>query len=101
MRWVGEQPVLRWISGVHLVWLTVCGAEVIALLGLWAASRRAEYRRLAWVLLIPLGYYLSYLFAAPVHDFRFMVPSTVMVQCVTLAAAAGHFLAQKPAGRAP
>jgi hypothetical protein len=99
--WVGRQPVLRWISGVHLVWLAVCGVEVIALLGLWAGSRRAEYRRLAWVLLIPLGYYLSYLFAAPVHDFRFMVPSTVMVQCVTLAAAAGYLLAQKPAGRAP
>ncbi len=93
--------MLRWISGVHLVWLAVCGVEVIALLGLWAVSRQERYRRLAWVLLIPLGYYLSYLFAAPVHDFRFMVPSTVMVQCVTLAAAAAYLLAQKPAGRAP
>jgi hypothetical protein len=99
--WVGRQPVLRWISGVHLVWLVACGLEVAGLLALWALSRQARYRWLAWVLLVPLGYYLSYLFAAPVHDFRFMYPSTLMVQCVTLAAVAGYLAAQKPTGRAP
>ena len=55
---------------------------------------------LAGVLLIPLGYYLSYLLATPVHDFRFMYPSTLMVQCVALAWLIGG-LAQKPTGRAP
>ena len=52
------------------------------------------------MLLIPLGYYLSYLFAAPVHDFRFMYPSTLAVQCVTLSWMLGGF-AQKPTGRLP
>jgi hypothetical protein len=84
VRWVGEHPVLRWISGVHLVWIVACALEVAALLALWAFSREDRYRMLAWVLLVPLGYYLSYLFATPVHDFRFMYPSTLMVQCVTL-----------------
>jgi hypothetical protein len=81
---VGESPVLRWISGVHLVWIVICVLEVVALLALWAVSRQARYRALAWVLLIPLGYYLSYLAATPVHDFRFMYPATLTVQCVTL-----------------
>ncbi|MFL6232582.1 MAG: hypothetical protein ACJ76N_05555 [Thermoanaerobaculia bacterium] len=84
VRWVGEHPVLRWVSGVHLVWLVVCALEVAALLALWAVSRQERYRALAWVLLVPLGYYLSYAFATPVHDFRFMYPSTLIVQCVTL-----------------
>ena len=59
-----------------------------------------RYRILAWVLLIPLGYYLSYLFATPVHDFRFMYPATLMVQCVALSGLIGG-LAQKPIGRVP
>jgi len=82
-------PVLRWISGVHLVWIVV---NVLGALGLLALSFRAggtRFRILAWVLLIPLAYYLSYLFATPVHDFRFMYPATLMVQCVVLAGLVG------------
>ena len=46
------------------------------------------------LLLLPLGYYLSYLVATPVHDFRFLYPATVTVQCLTLSAA---LLAASPA----
>jgi hypothetical protein len=97
---VAENRVLRWLSGVHLVWIVI---DVLGVLGLLALSLRPggkRYRILAWVLLIPLGYYLSYLFATPVHDFRFMYPATLMVQCVALSGLIGG-LAQKPAGRAP
>lgn len=97
---VAANRVLRWISGVHLVWIVI---DVLGVLGLLALSLRPggeRYRILAWVLLIPLGYYLSYLFATPVHDFRFMYPATLMVQCVALSGLIGG-LAQKPAGRAP
>ncbi|MEA2604212.1 MAG: hypothetical protein QOF89_5204 [Acidobacteriota bacterium] len=86
---VAGNRVLRWISGVHLVWLAV---DVLAVAGLLAASFRsggARCRILAWVLLIPLGYYLSYLFAAPVHDFRFMFPATLTVQCIALSGLLG------------
>jgi hypothetical protein len=95
---VAEHPVLRWLSGVHLVWIVVNLLWVIGLLPF------PRYRFLACVLLIPLGYFLSYLFATPMHDFRFMYPSTLMVQCVTVSWALGWALgglAQKPAGRAP
>lgn len=89
---------LRWISGVHLVWLAVGLA--------WAAVSFAACRRgrrwlhLAVVIALPLAYGASYLFATPVHDFRFLYPTTLFVQCVTLSAALGG-LAQKPTGRAP
>ena len=80
---------VRWLSGVHLVWIVI---DVLAVAGFLAASLRSEsgrFRILAWVLLIPLGYYLSYLFATPVHDFRFMYPATLTVQCVVLSGLLG------------
>jgi hypothetical protein len=101
LRRVAESRSLRWISGAHVVWIGVNGLEIALLLGLWARSREERYRRLPGVLLVPLGYYLSYLFAAPVHDFRFMYPSTLMTQCVTLSWLCGALAAQKPTGRRP
>jgi hypothetical protein len=104
---VAADPVLRWVSGVHLVWIAV---DLLWVTGLLAASwgapeeRRAGYRFLACVTLIPLAYYASYLLATPMHDFRFMYPSTLMAQCVTLSWGLGWALgglAQKPTGRAP
>jgi len=98
---VAGHPVLRWVSGVHLVWIVV---NVLWIVGLFAASFRPggeRLRLLACLLLVPLGYYFSYVFASPAHDFRFMYPSTLMVQCVTLSWLAGGLAAQKPTGRAP
>ncbi|HSF43800.1 MAG TPA: hypothetical protein VLT87_28670, partial [Thermoanaerobaculia bacterium] len=89
---------LRWIAGVHLVWL---GANV-----LWiAALARRGRRKLALLLLVPLAYSLSYLLATTVQDYRFLYPSTLFVQCFTLAAALGGLAAylrpQSPSGRRP
>jgi hypothetical protein len=100
---VAADGAWRWISGVHLVWIAV---DLVGVLGLLALSLRAgglRFRMLAWVLLIPLGYYLSYLFATPVHDFRFMYPSTLVVQCVVVSGLIGGLAGglQKPTGRAP
>jgi hypothetical protein len=91
-RAVSPRSPLRWIVGVHLVWLVANG--------LWIVGTFRSRRSLALFLLVPLAYYFSYLLAATVPDFRFMLPATLMIQCLTLAAAAGG-LAQKPAGRAP
>jgi hypothetical protein len=93
----GESPVLRWIGGVHLVWI---GVNVLWVAVLLAMPGGGQYRFLACLLLAPLGYYLSYLAATPTHDFRFMYPSTLMIQCVTLSWLLGG-LAQKPTGRVP
>jgi hypothetical protein len=98
--WVSQDPAFRWISGVHLVWLLANLLAVAGLLVLRLRRRQERFGFLAWVLLIPLGYYLSYLLAAPAHDFRFMYPSTLIIQCVVLSCGLGG-LAQKPTGRAP
>lgn len=82
---LGEDPVLRWISGVHLVWMIANAAWVAALL---ARARRAGDRglsSLAVFLLVPLAYSFSYLAASPVPDYRFLYPSTLTVQVLTLA----------------
>ncbi|HEX9944068.1 MAG TPA: hypothetical protein VGG03_18810 [Thermoanaerobaculia bacterium] len=97
---VGGHPVLRWLSGVHLVWIV---ANVLWVIGSLIVSFRSGgegHRFLACLLLVPLGYAFSYLLATPMHDFRFMYPSTLAVQCVTLSRLIGG-LAQKPTGRAP
>ncbi|HEY2291536.1 MAG TPA: hypothetical protein VGM86_12620 [Thermoanaerobaculia bacterium] len=74
----------RWLGGVHLVWIAVNVLWVAVLLALSFRSGDGRYRFLACLLLVPLGYYLSYLAATPTHDYRFMYPSTLMVQCVTI-----------------
>jgi hypothetical protein len=95
-----ENPLVRWLSSVHLVWLLVNAAWVLGLVACWFRSRSPRHLLLALLLLVPLGYYLSYLLATPVHDFRFLYPATVAVQCVTLSWLLGGGV-QKPTGRAP
>lgn len=86
-RWgraAADAPVLRWISAVHLVWMIANVAWIAALL---VRARKTGDRGLASVavfLLVPLGYSFSYLLASPVPDFRFLYPSTLLVQCLTL-----------------
>jgi hypothetical protein len=94
---------LRWIAGVHLVWLAANAAWIVALLARWRWSGEERFRALALFLLMPLAYYFSYLLAAPVPDFRFMYPSTLLIQGLTLAALGGAGISsrQKPSGRAP
>jgi len=78
--WAGEKnPVLRWISGVHLVWFAANLLWIVALLV--AAGRR----RLALALLLPLSFYMSYLLATPEPDYRFLYPATLALQAMTLA----------------
>jgi hypothetical protein len=96
---------LRWISGAHIVWLLANGAWVLGLLAASWRRRDGRLLSLALLLMVPLGYSFSYLPATPVPDFRFLYPSTLWVQCVTVAAALGALgtgpLRQKPMGRAP
>jgi hypothetical protein len=95
----GAHPLARWWSGVHAVWIATDAAWIVALLVAGWRLKRHELVTLALVLTVPLAYYLSYLLAMLVEDFRFMYPSTLFVQCVTLAALVGGV--QKPTGRAP
>jgi hypothetical protein len=94
-----ENRLWRWLSGVHFLWIAVDLAWILALIVQGRRTRRRELILLAVVLTIPLGYYMSYLVGAPVPDFRFMYPSTLFVQCVTLASL--FAVAQEPTGRRP
>ena len=89
LRAVEKSPALRWLSAVHLTWIA---ANVLWIAVLWALARRRGapgLASLAVFLLVPLGYSFSYLAASPVPDFRFLYPPTLLVQCLTLAAALG------------
>lgn len=67
------------IGGEHLVWLIINVSLLILLI-----SKRQLRSMLFIVLLIPLGYYLSYLLACTGDDFRFMYPATLLVQVIAL-----------------
>lgn len=96
--WDTAKGNLRWIAGVHLVWLAANLFWIVLLV-------RQGRRRLALLLLVPLAYYLSHLLAVTVQDYRFMYPSTLFVQGFTVAAALGGLAAslrpQMPSGRRP
>jgi hypothetical protein len=84
-RVVEHQPLLRLVSGVHLVWLLLTvWATALAAGAYWFRRTPASLFHLA-LLLVPLLYYLSYLLAAPGPDFRFMYPATLYMQAYTAA----------------
>jgi hypothetical protein len=91
----------RWVAGVHLIWLTVDLIGILAALVLAQIRRESKWLDVAVVLTLPLAYFLSYLPATPVHDFRLMYPATAAVQCATLAttlgALVGRWSALRPA----
>ena len=95
----GHLDLMPWYTKLGLT----AGMALVTVMGTASAvahERAWNAKTIACLLLAPLGYYLSYLAATPEHDFRFMYPSTLMIQCVALSAALGG-LAQKPTGRAP
>jgi len=85
LKWVSQHPVLRWFSFVHLPWLIidVCGIVACVLIAL-RSRQRDKYLFFAIILAIPASYYISYLIAITASDFRFMYPSTLVMQVITL-----------------
>lgn len=83
-RQVYWDPWLNWFSYVHIAWVFVCVAGVVALsIRAWAwHDERATF--LLGLLLVPASYYGSYLMALTTSEFRFMYPSTLLMQVGTL-----------------
>jgi hypothetical protein len=80
-----KSSTLRWFSGVHLLWLF---ANVVGLLCCSVSYFRTRHSRYCFysvILMIPLAYYASYLFAVTARDFRLMYPATLTVQVLILA----------------
>ena len=79
---VYEHPVLKFVSFVHLPWMLV---NLISVVLCFRYKQKLEQLKiLGAILLIPATYYLSYLLALTASDFRFMYPSTLIMQVLTI-----------------
>lgn len=80
LRKVEQHAVFRWISAVHLVWIGF-NLFLSTLFALWYLySRRASMLLFFLLSLFPLSYYFSYFLATVEFSFRFMYPSTLVIQ---------------------
>jgi hypothetical protein len=85
LSWVSQNPILRWFSFVHLPWLVIDVLGIIAcVLRALRPIQRGRSLFFATILGIPASYYFSYLIALTASDFRFMYPSTLVMQVITL-----------------
>jgi len=79
---VYEHPILKFLSFVHLPWILV---NLIGIVFCFIYKQKYEQLKiLGAILLIPATYYLSYLVALTASDFRFMYPSTLIMQVLTI-----------------
>ena len=77
-----RNPVFRCFSFVHAVWLII---NLISLAICARLARRDDRARfIGFILLVPASYYASYLIAFTSSEFRFMYPSMLIVQVITL-----------------
>lgn len=77
-----QDPVLRWLSFVHAIWLIVNFLGLVICAWLGRLNKRARFVGL--LLLVPASYYGSYLIAFTSSEFRFMYPAMLLVQVITL-----------------
>jgi len=79
---VYEHPILKFFSFVHLPWLII---NLMGIVFCFPYKRKSEQLKiLCPILFIPATYYGSYLIALTASDFRFMYPSTLLVQIITI-----------------
>lgn len=75
----------NWISGIHVFWFS------LNIIFLFYFSVKLFFKRTIndvfplLLFLIPFSYYLSYLMAATTPDYRFMYPSTLIMQTMSVA----------------
>lgn len=82
-----SHPILRWISGVHLVWLAFAFAGFAIILRLRLKGRISSSWDLFLILsLLPVAYTASYLLACPWVAFRYTYPGTLLIQVTLLSA---------------
>ncbi len=86
---------LRWVFGVHGLWFIASIGGVLLSLRAWRQKKDGRFLVLGLVLMGALSYYLSYLPASPVEDYRFMFPSTLVAAIVILSAGAGWMTVRK------
>lgn len=79
---VANKGYFNWISGIHPLWLVLNIFLVIYFALKFLFKRDTKSVFLFLLFLMPLSYYLSYILAATTPDYRFMYPSTLMMQVI-------------------
>ena len=82
---VSGHPWLRWVSGVHLVWLAISWTVWLVVFVWWWYRRTAVMLLRLALVSLPAAYYFSHLLAVVVPDFRFMYPATLFTQALVAA----------------
>lgn len=80
----GQKLYFNWISGMHIVWLVLNILFVIYSLINVSLKRDRKSLFVLSLFLIPLSYYFSYFLATTTSDYRFMYPSTLIMQTLTV-----------------
>lgn len=75
---------LRFFSQYHIIWLCFNIIILYVLIFKYVIEKKSGLPLLILTGLIPLSYYLSYLIAVFGYDFRFMYPSTILIQVFVL-----------------
>ena len=73
--WLMRSPT-RWLMSVHLVW-NIGGLALLV----WMWRTRHSLR---WLVLVPVAYPFTFLPATTAMDFRFLMPSTMVLQVFVL-----------------
>jgi hypothetical protein len=88
-RWIYNDIFLRWVGARHLPWFLLTAASVIVLGIAGGIARRPKLLFAALVLLIPLGYFLTYVAAMACHNYRYMYPATAFIEVMAIAVIVG------------
>jgi hypothetical protein len=80
-----HHPIHRWFFTKHLVWFVVTVATFLTLVAAAWRARSKQRTFLALVVLIPLSYSLGFAIVSFCGDFRYLYPSSLCAQVVTLA----------------
>jgi hypothetical protein len=81
-------PIVRWLN-VNGLWFDVNLVAAIGLAGVAVRRRQSRDLFTFFVLSLPLSYSLGFALATTGMDHRFLFPSTLLMQCITLAYAVG------------
>lgn len=82
LHYVYMHPILKLFSFVHLPWFLL---DLIGVFYCFITGQKSKVRMiLGFIFLTPSLYYFSYLIALPASDFRYMYPSTLIVQVIVL-----------------
>src|SRR5262249_31953716 len=82
---VWADPVLRWLSARHLLWLAVDLAAVGGVGGMLRDRRGRRTGAVLGLLLLPPGDDASFLLTTASYQFRYMYPARVLVQVFAVA----------------